>query len=165
MPSISEIARSIQAVAREVADRVIHPNRAYRYTREQAATIISEATGVPYSTETLRKSGCPYISVAGHVLYADYDLIALATDILARAQKRGSTTQLRLDARRMRPLEGLAAAPNSKAGKQHAGLSAVAGAPIATSCPKKVERNVSGHRLTTAELTPADEEPGSEAAS
>jgi hypothetical protein len=91
MPSISEIARSIQATAREVADRVVHPNRAYRRTREQAATIVSEATGVPYSPETLRKSNCPYISMAGHVLYSDEDLIALAEDILAHALKRGST--------------------------------------------------------------------------
>jgi hypothetical protein len=97
MPSISEIARSIQIKAREVADRVTHPNRKYRHTREQAATIISEAINAPYSEETLRKNGCPYLSVAGHVLYSDDDLIELATDILARAQRRGSTPKPRID--------------------------------------------------------------------
>ena len=97
MPSISEIARSIQAKAREVADRVNHPNRKYRRTRDEAAAIISEATGVPYSPETLRKSACPYISMAGRVLYSDEDLIELATGILARAQKRGSTPKPRVD--------------------------------------------------------------------
>jgi hypothetical protein len=91
MPSISEIASGIQTKAREVADRVTHPNRKYRHTREQSATIVSEAINAPYSEETLRKSECSYLSVAGHVLYSDDDLIELATDILARAQKRGRT--------------------------------------------------------------------------
>jgi hypothetical protein len=103
MPSISEIARGIQAKAREVADRVDHPNRLYCRTRERAALIISEAINAPYSEETLRKSRCPYIRVARRALYRDDDLIVHAANILANAQKGGSTPKPRAQQRPLRP--------------------------------------------------------------
>jgi hypothetical protein len=87
VPSISEIARSIQANAREVAAKVKHLNQKYRHTRDQAALIVSEAIGVPFSKETLRKTSCPYINVHGHAMYADDDLIEVASGILSRARK------------------------------------------------------------------------------
>ena len=136
MSSLAETANAIVADARKVADRVAHENRKYRHARGTAALIISQATNAPYSEETLRKSSCPYISVAGHVLYADDDLIALATDILARAQKRGSTTRPRLDPRPTPRLEGLAAQPNTKAGEQPAGFM---NEPITAGLPTKLE--------------------------
>jgi hypothetical protein len=89
--SLAETADIVVAAARKIADRVTHPNRAYRHPRGTAALIVSEAINAPYSEETLRKTGCPYLSVAGRALYADDDLVELATDILAHAQKRGST--------------------------------------------------------------------------
>jgi hypothetical protein len=91
MSPFTETPSTNVAEARKVADRVDHENRKYRRTREQAAAIVSTAIGVPYGGESLRKADCSYISVAGRVLYSDQDLIELATAILARAQKRGST--------------------------------------------------------------------------
>jgi hypothetical protein len=91
MSPFTETPSTNAAEARKVADRVDHENRKYCRTREQAAAIVSTAIGVPYGGESLRKADCSYISVAGRVLYSDQDLIELATAILARAQKRGST--------------------------------------------------------------------------
>jgi len=104
MPSLTGTISTNGAEARKVADRVDHENRKYRRPRKQAAAIVSTAIGVPYGEEALRKTPCPYISVAGRVLYADEHLIELATAILARAQKRGSTPKPR-----RRPAPGEAA--------------------------------------------------------
>jgi hypothetical protein len=95
VPSIAETASAILADARKVADLVDHPNRKYRHTREKAALIVSEAIGVPYSEEALRKRRCPYINVAGRALYCAEDLVALAEDILAHAKKGGETPKPR----------------------------------------------------------------------
>jgi hypothetical protein len=98
VPSLAETASAIVAEAREIADRVDHANRKYRHTRDKAALIVSEAIGVPYSEEVLRKRRWPCIIVQGRALYADEDLIALAEDILAHAKKRGQTPAPRKNA-------------------------------------------------------------------
>jgi hypothetical protein len=75
-----------------ITARFDHPNRKYRRSREEAAAIVAEAIGAPYSTETLRKTPTPYASIFGRVRYADEDLLALATSILSGAQKCGRTS-------------------------------------------------------------------------
>jgi hypothetical protein len=132
LSSLVDTASAIVAAARRIADRVTHPNREYRHTRGTAALVVSEAIGVPYSEETLRKSGCPYISVAGHVLYADDDLIALATDILARAQKRGST--------KPRVNGGLAGQTSHEGREQRLGFSRIVHRRTTGDRPKKLKR-------------------------
>ena len=89
MPTLSEIARVIQAEVREIASRVDDPNRKYRHASDKAALIVTEATGAPYTEKTLNNSGCPYIIKDRHRQYADDDLIALAQNILASARKGG----------------------------------------------------------------------------
>jgi hypothetical protein len=89
--SANAVEARLAADARKVADRVDHPNRKYRRNREQAAAIVERAIGVPFGPEALRKVRCPYLYVAGRALYADQDLIELATAILDRAIRRGAT--------------------------------------------------------------------------
>jgi hypothetical protein len=89
--------------APKIADRVTSENRKYRHTRGTAALIISEAINAPYSEETLRKSRCPYIRVARRALYRDDDLIAHAENILADAQKGGSSLKPCAEQRPLRP--------------------------------------------------------------
>ena len=155
MPSISEIARGIQTKAREVADRVTHPNRKYRHTREQSATIISEAINAPYSEETLRKSECSYLSVAGHVLYSDDDLIELATDILARAQKRGRTRRTVLAG----PLRSVPSNVRRNSNKGHLAAQSKLPRPLKNRAPGSSRhfKSVVGRARVTGELTPANE--------
>jgi hypothetical protein len=70
-----------------VAAQFDHPNLKYRRSREEAAAIIAETIGAPYSAETLRKTAIPYATILGRVRYADEDLFALAASILSAARK------------------------------------------------------------------------------
>jgi hypothetical protein len=81
----------LKAEARQFAAKIKHRNREYRRTRAEAALMIEEAIGVPFSPEKLRKSGCPYMSIDGTPAYRDPDLYAEAASILDRALKRGQT--------------------------------------------------------------------------
>jgi hypothetical protein len=85
----------LKAEARQFAARIKHKNREYRRTRSEAAMMVAEAIGAPFSEEKLRKSGCEYLSVDGTPLYRDLDLEALSEGILDRALKRGQTLPLR----------------------------------------------------------------------
>ena len=86
---MSSLVAPAIANAREIVSRVDHPNRKYRHTRAKAALIVSEAIGVPYSVEVLRKRRIPCLIVQGRALYADEDLVTLAQDILAHGRKGG----------------------------------------------------------------------------
>jgi hypothetical protein len=85
----------LKAEARQFAARIKHKNREYRRTRSEAAMMVAETIGAPFSEEKLRKSGCEYLSVDGTPLYRDPDLEALSESILDRALKRGRTSSLR----------------------------------------------------------------------
>ena len=79
----------LKAEARQFAAKIKHRNREYRRTRSEAAMMVAETIGAPFSEEKLRKSGCEYLSVDGTPLYRDLDLEALSQSILDRALKRG----------------------------------------------------------------------------
>ena len=79
----------LKAEARQFAARIKHKNREYRRTRSEAALMVAETIGTPFSEEKLRKSECEYLSVDGTPLYRDPDLEALSESILDRALKRG----------------------------------------------------------------------------
>jgi hypothetical protein len=71
-----------------------HPNLKYRRSRAEAAAIVAEAIGAPYSAETLRKTAIPYAHIIGRVRYADTDLLELAATILSAARKCEPTRRL-----------------------------------------------------------------------
>ena len=155
MSSRAETISTIAAEACKVADSVDHENRKYRRNREQAAAIVSEAIGVPYGGESLRKADCPYISVAGRVLYSDQDLIELATAILARAQKRGSTPKSRVGRCTTPPFEAPVARASTNDDEQDLGLAAVMNKRITEGPSEKFKRGVGGRRrviVVNAEL-------------
>ena len=79
----------LKAEARQFAAKIRHENREYRRSRSEAALLVAEAIGVPYSSEKLRKSGCWYIRIDGTPAYRDADLQALSESILDRALKWG----------------------------------------------------------------------------
>jgi hypothetical protein len=84
-PSLSQIARGIQADVWEIASRLDHPKRKYRHAPNKAAMIVSASIGAPFSEEELTERECPHLSIQGHDRYCDDDLLEVARDILANA--------------------------------------------------------------------------------
>ena len=68
-----------------------HPNAEFVLSRDETAQLIATLINAPYASETLRKSGVPYMLVNGRARYTSRHARTKAEQILSHALKRGRT--------------------------------------------------------------------------
>jgi hypothetical protein len=68
-----------------------HPNAEFVLSRDETTQLIAKLINAPFASETLRKSGLPYMLANGRARYTPRHARTKAEQILSCALKRGRT--------------------------------------------------------------------------